>query len=662
MNLKTLFARLSIAVVVMALLAGVVSWYSLNGVNAGAESLSKARSVSEHALLVRLSVTQIQQFLTDASLTGDADAIQSAKKNLENGQTQLQEMAALMPDHQAEFQKMSADLLAFYQQGLLMQQAYQTKGKAAGDEVMKAPHGFDETAELLAKQTETMDKWSDENYDKAKHSLAEGLFLQRLLVSLALLVLSAAFLWTLAWIYKYLLRILGGEPGEAFAEVRALAEGDFSTHATQGRASAGLLAALYQVRDTLQQFQKAQVQMADEHTAGLIDRRIPAHEFKGGYRQLCEQVNDLVAAHIAVKMRVVELVQRYGAGDFSQLMEDLPGQKAKITQAINMVRQQLSEVASMAVENQRIRIALDNVSSNVMIADNDRKIIYMNRSVQDMLQSNESEIRKVLPNFTASKLLGSNMDVFHKNPSHQAHLLAGLRNNYKAQITVGTRHFTLSANPVVDSQGQRMGSVVEWKDRTDEVLSEQEINGLVSAAARGDFSQRAKLEGKTGFFLQVSEGINRLMGTCEVGLNEVVTVLSAVAKGDLTQKIKGDYEGTFDALKQGSNTTVDNLLGIVQQIREATDTITTAAREIASGNQNLSGRTEQQAASLEETASSMEELTSTVRQNADNARQANRRQRLRHCRQRRCRGGPSRHHHGRHSRQRQENCRHHRRH
>nr|WP_315257204.1 methyl-accepting chemotaxis protein [uncultured Duganella sp.] len=106
-------------------------------------------------------------------------------------------------------------------------------------------------------------------------------------------------------------------------------------------------------------------------------------------------------------------------------------------------------------------------------------------------------------------------------------------------------------------------------------------------------------------------------------INEAVRVAQTVASGDLTSRIEvGTREETgqlLGALKDMN----DSLIRIVGQVRSGTDTIATASSEIASGNLDLSQRTEEQASSLEETASSMEELTSTVKQNADNARQAN---------------------------------------
>src|SRR5690606_27771605 len=101
------------------------------------------------------------------------------------------------------------------------------------------------------------------------------------------------------------------------------------------------------------------------------------------------------------------------------------------------------------------------------------------------------------------------------------------------------------------------------------------------------------------------------------------SLLSAVADGDLSQRIDTRLEGRFATLRDDANRTVERLAEIVSQIRQGSDAINASASEIAAGNDDLSRRTEQQAAALEETASSMEELTSTVRQNADNARQAN---------------------------------------
>ena len=285
--------------------------------------------------------------------------------------------------------------------------------------------------------------------------------------------------------------------------------------------------------------------------------------------------------------------------------------------------QRLAEERRIADENARIKIALDNVTANVMIANNNREIIYFNEALTEMLGKAEADIQKDLPNFDSSNLLGQQIDIFHKNPEHQKRLLAALEDTFKTEIKVGGRTLRIIASPVVNDDGERLGTVVEWKDRTAELAVEDEMANIVGAAANGDFSQRASIEGKDGFFLQLANNMNQLMETSSVGLSEVVRVLSALAKGDLTQTITNDYQGTFGQLKDDANLTVQQLTKIVGQIKEATDSINTAAGEIASGNSDLSQRTEQQAASLEETASSMEELTSTVKQNAENAQQAN---------------------------------------
>jgi methyl-accepting chemotaxis protein len=254
--------------------------------------------------------------------------------------------------------------------------------------------------------------------------------------------------------------------------------------------------AVNQVMANLNRFAGAQMDMAQQHDAGAISHRIDTTLLPGVYGELAARTNDLVAAHIAVKMRVVAVVSQYARGDLSVDMEQLPGEKAAITAAIDGVKKQL---------------------------------------------------------------LGINT----------------------------------------------------------------EIKTLVDAAAGGHFEVRGHTENYEFAFREMVEGLNKLMQTCQTGLDEVSLVMGRLAQGDLTARIEGAYEGAFDRIKSDCNATAEQLGGIVGDIRVATEAINTAAKEIAVGNTDLSQRTEEQASSLQETASSMEELTATVKQNADNARQAN---------------------------------------
>jgi methyl-accepting chemotaxis protein len=242
------------------------------------------------------------------------------------------------------------------------------------------------------------------------------------------------------------------------------------------------------------------------------------------------------------------------------------------------LRTNLERDRAAAEENARIRTALDKVATNVMVADADGKIIYANEAVRTMFRTNAAEIRQKLPSFDPERIVDTSFDQFHASPSHQRNLLAQLTGTHSAEMKMGRAVLRVVANPVVDAQGTRLGTVVQWIDRTQEVATEDEIKFVVEKALEGDLTRRIRAEGKAGFFAVLAEGINGLL---------------------------------------------ESMVGVIRTIKTATAEVTTGADEISKGNQNLSQRTEEQASSLEETASSMEEMTSTVRQNADNAAQAN---------------------------------------
>jgi len=109
-----------------------------------------------------------------------------------------------------------------------------------------------------------------------------------------------------------------------------------------------------------------------------------------------------------------------------------------------------------------------------------------------------------------------------------------------------------------------------------------------------------------------------------VAVEETQSVIEAAKDGDLAGRIELDGKnGAIASLCAGVNSLLQQMTDIIVQVREAGETINTAAGEISQGNNDLSSRTEEQASSLEETASSMEQLASTVKQNAENAKQAN---------------------------------------
>jgi methyl-accepting chemotaxis protein len=326
--------------------------------------------------------------------------------------------------------------------------------------------------------------------------------------------------------------------------------------------------------------------------------------------------------------QAVGVFNKIGEGSYGNFVDTTRDDEiGRVLQSLESMQTKLgfdvAEAHRVSDENLRIKIALDNVSTGVMIANNERTIIYANKSVQKILKGAEAAIRKQLPSFDADKMMGVNIDTFHKDPAHQAKLLGTFTSTYVANLEISGRYLRVTASPVINARNERLGAVAEWLDRTGEVLVEKEVAEIVAGASRGDFVTRLSLEGKEGFFKQLSEGLNQLSEVTQTGLTDVARVLQLVSAGDLTQKIEADYQGIFGQLKDDTNTTIERLREVVGRIKEATEAINIASQEIAAGNQDLSSRTEEQASSLEETSSSMEELNATVKQNSENARQAN---------------------------------------
>ncbi|NNE24433.1 MAG: DUF3365 domain-containing protein [Rhizobiales bacterium] len=153
---------------------------------------------------------------------------------------------------------------------------------------------------------------------------------------------------------------------------------------------------------------------------------------------------------------------------------------------------------------------------------------------------------------------------------------------------------------------------------------QRDIDATVQAAANGDFSGRMDSSIYHGSMKDVCDGLNQLLDTVDSGVSETVEVLAGMARGDLTRRMTGHYQGSFLRLKNDANTMAEQIASIAERIAEVGSAVDQSTFEITAGVGDLSTRTEHQAASLEENTASMEELSATVKQNADNAQEANR--------------------------------------
>lgn len=301
----------------------------------------------------------------------------------------------------------------------------------------------------------------------------------------------------------------------------------------------------------------------------------------------------------------------------------LPGTLAHaLADTARHVQAQRSRDTALHAENAQIRQALDASRTSMMIADNDHVIRYVNRSVVALLRNQQATLREAFPDFDAERLVGTSIHRFHANPDRIRAILDGLQVAHNGKVRIGPVHFAQVVTPVFDAQGTRLGFAVEWHDRTHELLLENAVADIVSAAAAGDLDQRLRPAEGASFLDGLTGGINRLLETVGSTVEEVRQMLAALARGDLDRRMHGNYQGAFAAIARDANATAQQLSSMVGHIQQCAAAISSAASEIAAGNGALSERSERQAAHLQETAASMEELTATVRQNASHARQA----------------------------------------
>jgi methyl-accepting chemotaxis protein len=193
------------------------------------------------------------------------------------------------------------------------------------------------------------------------HRTAESIRTAQQSTRFILLVAVAGFLLVvfITWVFaRYMTRLLGGEPEEAVAFARKMAEGDLGRLQVRAGDEKSLISALERMAETFRRFVKAQGEIEHQHNEeGNIDLRMPVDEFPGVYGHMARRINKLVDGHIQATMKVVEVVQRYARGDLSVTIDRFPGKRAVLHEAVDQIRDRLlsikNEIEAIAKEATR---------------------------------------------------------------------------------------------------------------------------------------------------------------------------------------------------------------------------------------------------------------------------------------------------------------------
>jgi methyl-accepting chemotaxis protein len=257
----------------------------------------------------------------------------------------------------------------------------------------------------------------------------------------------------------------------------------------------------------------------------------------------------------------------------------------------------------------------------VRIAADDGTIVYINQALRDTLRDNLAGFRQQIPGFEVDKVLGGNVGMFYADPAAALARLRSLKATATTRMVLGGRLFDLCTSPVLSDSGERLGTVGQWTDVTDQVAAQQQVDALVVAAAtHGDFSQRLSMAGRDDFFGKLGNGMNQLMDTTQQGLNDVSELLQALARGDLSHRIERDCQGLFAQVREAGNATSRQLAQVIGEVRAAADALTDAAGQVSATAQSLSQSASEQASSVEETTASIDLMSASITQNSDNAR------------------------------------------
>jgi methyl-accepting chemotaxis protein len=342
-----------------------------------------------------------------------------------------------------------------------------------------------------------------------------------------------------------------------------------------------------------------------------------------------------------------------------------------------------NDAANNEVWNASPAVSLANaMSTAIIIADTDNVIRFVNKAATTLFRRMQNQLREELPSFDVNNIVGQSVDVFHKNPSHQEKILSGMSSPHNGVIDMAQAFMGLTASPVKDETGKKVGYMVELVDRTEERASQASearrraefdrlldaceamskahdqghishmidvgsfeldqvktagkyVNdmvqahidtkkmamGVVAAFGRGDFdADMPRLPAEKIFLNNV---IDEVRGNFRSVTKEVRRLSDAIVSGDLavdvdSSKFPGEYAELVDSFDRVFSSLNNSFSSMAEQVTQVSQTVD----QMSDASKSLSMNSQIASTSVDEVSASAEETDQQVKSNAESAQQA----------------------------------------
>lgn len=343
---------------------------------------------------------------------------------------------------------------------------------------------------------------------------------------------------------------------------------------------------------------------------GKLDFRADSKKFKGEFQTMVEGLNELVDALVKPINVTAEYVDRISKGDIPPVItEDYRGDfneiKNNLNQLIDTMNTLIEDVNSVSVQFGKCKLnyridsykhqgayakmlegvnqSLDVFSNifdyagNFMLGDENGIISYLNDSQKKFLKTYEADYRKNFANFDAEKVIGSNIDMWHKNLSYNRNLLSGLNKTHETKIQIGDQVMKLLVNPLFSKDGHKFGYVVQWVNYTNEATLESELNTTIDKLLDGKLNSRINNSKFSGGYIDIANNLNTMLDGIIAPLKTAISYLNQISAGDIPALITDEYKGDLNELKSSVN-------GIITVLNTLIADLKWIANEIGGGN------------------------------------------------------------------------------